>query len=45
MVLILILTVNPRLNKGFGGRRRPSYANARGLNGQESLFCGAVFVA
>jgi len=33
------------LNKGFDGRGRPSYANASGLNGQESPFCGAVFAA
>jgi len=32
-------------NKGFDGRGRPSYANGSGLNGQESPFCGAVFVA
>jgi len=32
-------------NKGSDGRGRPSYANGSGLNGQESPFWGAVFVA
>ena len=38
-------TMKVVFNKGFDGRGRPSYATGKGLNGQESPTCRAVFIA